>query len=90
MQNKSTESYYCLGHLNFGQLTQHVPAANYKVYTDLNEAKKDCAALHPRNPKMRVLVCTSGGTPIKHVGNAPETHATIRNEKMHYVLIRSK
>jgi hypothetical protein len=57
---------FCLGHKNFGQLTTHVPAQNFKQYADLSAAQKDCEEIKKRNPSMRVLICTTLlGTPVK-------------------------
>ncbi len=59
------DQHFILGHRNFGQLTTHVPAANFKVYSVRTEADIDCEKAQKRNPEMKVLVCTPMGTPVR-------------------------
>lgn len=56
---------FCLGHRNFGFLTTHVPAQNFKTYGKRIEADRDCDEVKKRNPQMKVLVCTELGTPVR-------------------------
>ena len=65
----STKNNYCLGHMNFGFLTTHVPGQNFKTYQTRIAADVDCDALKKRNPQMKVLVCTPMGTPVRVATN---------------------
>lgn len=65
-----SNSHFCLGHVNFGQLTTHVPHSGYRVFTVRALADAACDEARRRNPEMRVLVCTPMGTPVRTATNA--------------------
>ena len=50
---ENTQRFFRLGHVNFGQLTTHVPHSGYGVFTERHEADAACAEARKQNPQIK-------------------------------------